>query len=58
MDIDIMKRQGMCFNCGVKSHIVARCPEPRKKRKFFGRRTELERSGKEKLKENFGKGRE
>ena len=24
MDIDMMKRQGMCFNCGVKSHIAAR----------------------------------
>jgi len=29
MDIDMMKRQGMCFNCGVKGHIAARCPEPR-----------------------------
>ena len=58
MDIDMMKRQGMCFNCGVKGHIAARCPEPRKERKFFGRRTKLERSRKETLKEDFGKGRE
>jgi len=58
MDIDMMKRQGMCFNCGVKGYIAARCPEPRKERKFFGRKTELERSEKEMLKENFGKGRE
>jgi len=47
----------MCFNCGVKGHIATRCPEPRKERKFFGRRTELERSGEETLKEDFGKGR-
>ena len=57
MDIDMMKRQGMCFNCGVKGHIVARCPKPRKERKFFGRRTKLERSREETLKEDFGKGK-
>ena len=47
INIDMMKRQGMCFNCGVKGHIAARCPKPRKERKFFGRKTELERSGEE-----------
>jgi len=58
MDIDMMKRQEMCFNYGVKGHITIRYPEPRKERKFFGRRTELERSGEETLKEDFGKGKE
>jgi len=58
MDINMMKRQGMCFNCGVKGHIAARCPELKKERKFFGRRTELERLVEEKPKEGFGKSRE
>ena len=54
MDVDMMKRQEMCFNCGVKGHIAARCPELKKKRKFFGRRTELERSVEEKPKTFWG----
>jgi len=69
MDIDMMRKQGMCFNCGVKGHIAARCPEPKKERKFFGRRiesgrsvdemseTELREWVKEQI-EGFGKGRE
>jgi len=40
MDIDMMRKQGMCFNCGVKGHITTRCPEPKKERKFFERRIE------------------
>jgi len=43
MDIDRMKRQGVCFNCGTKGHIAARCPEPRKERKYFRRRVGLEK---------------
>jgi len=58
IDIDMMKRQGMYFNCRVKGHIAAKYPEPSKKRKFFGKRTELEMSGEETLKEDFGKGKE
>ena len=57
MDIDMMKRQGMCFNCEVKGHITARCPEPRKEQKFFGRKTKLERSREKMSKEDFGKGK-
>jgi len=69
MDIDMMRKQGMCFNCGVKGHITTRCPEPKKERKFFERRIESERSVdkiletelrewvKEQIK-SFGKGRE
>jgi len=69
MDIDMIRKQGMCFNCGVKGHIAARCPEPKKERKFFGRRiesgrsvdkmseTELRKWVKEQI-EGFGKGRE
>jgi len=58
IDIDMMKRQGMYFNCGVKGYIAAKYPEPSKERKFFGKRTELEMSGEETLKEDFGKGKE
>jgi len=69
MDIDMMRKQGMCFNCGVKGHITTRFPEPKKERKFFGRRIELERSVDKMLEtelrewvkeqiESFGKGRE
>ena len=43
MDIDRMKRQGVCFNCGTEGHIAARCPEPRKERKYFRRRVRLEK---------------
>jgi len=43
MDIDRMKRQGVYFNCGKKEHIAARCPEPRKVRKYFRRRVGLEK---------------
>jgi len=69
IDIDMMRKQDMCFNCGVKGHIAVRCPEPKKERKFFGRRIESGRSVDEmsetKLREwvkeqieGFGKGRE
>jgi len=44
MDIDSMRKQGICFNCGIKGHIVAKCPEPRKEKKFFGRKLDLEKS--------------
>jgi len=69
MDIDMIRKQSMCFYCGVKGYIAARCPEPKKKRKFFGRRiesgrlinemseTELREWVKEQI-ESFGKGRE
>jgi len=40
----MIRKQGMYFNCGVKGHIVIRCPEPKKERKFFGKRIELGRS--------------
>ena len=43
MDINRMKRQGVCFNCGTKRHIAVRCPEPRKERKYFRRRVGLEK---------------
>jgi len=69
MDIDRMKRQGVCFNYGTKGHIAARCPEPRKERKYFRRRVGLEKGVNEistdKMREfirsqmeDFGKGRE
>jgi len=44
MNIDMMRKQDMCFNCGVKGHIAVRCPEPKKERKFFERRIESGRS--------------
>ena len=59
-----MKRQGVCFNCGTKGHIAARCPEPRKERKHFRRRVGLEKGVDEMREfirsqmEDFGKGRE
>jgi len=40
MDIDMIRKQSICFNCGVKGYIAARYPEPKKERKFFGRRIE------------------
>jgi len=43
MDIDNMCKQGICFNCGIKGHIAAKCPKPRKKRKFFGRKLDSEK---------------
>ena len=43
MDINRMKMQGVCFNCGTKGHIAVRCLEPRKKRKYFRRRVGLEK---------------
>jgi len=43
MDIDSMCKQGICFNCDIKGHIVAKCPEPRKERKFFGWKLDLEK---------------
>ena len=43
IDIDRMKRQGVCFNCGTKGHIAVRCPEPREERKYFKRRVRLEK---------------
>ena len=64
MDIDRMKRQGVCFSCGTKGHIAARCPEPRKERKHFRRRVGLEKGVDEMREfirsqmEDFGKGRE
>ena len=64
-----MKRQGVCFNYSTKGHIAARCPEPRKERKYFRRRVGLEKGVNEILTdkirefirsqmEDFGKGRE
>ena len=65
----MIRKQSMCFNCGVKGYIAARCSEPKKKRKFFGKRiesgrlinemseTELREWVKEQI-ESFGKGRE
>jgi len=44
MDIDSMHKQGICFNCSIKGYIVAKCPEPRKERKFFERKIDLEKS--------------
>ena len=44
MDIDSMCKQGICFNCSIKGHITAKYPEPRKERKFFGRKLDLEKS--------------
>jgi len=69
MDIDRMKRQGVCFNCGIKRHITARYLKPRKERKYFKRRVGLEKGVDEmstdKMREfirsqieDFGKGRE
>jgi len=43
MDIDNMCKQGICFNCGIKRHIAAKFPKPRKKRKFFGRKLDSEK---------------
>jgi len=58
MDIDMIKRQEMYFNCGVKGYITVRCLEPRKKKKFFGKRIKLKRLVKEKPKEGFEENRE
>jgi len=58
MDIDMIKRQEMYFNCRVKSYITIRCLEPRKEKKFFGKRTKLKRSVEEKPKKGFGENRE
>jgi len=69
MDIDRMKRQGVCFNCGTKGYIAVRCPEPREERKYFKRRVGLEKGVDEMLTdemrefirsqiEDFGKGKE
>ena len=58
MDIDMIKRQEMYFNCGVKDYITIKCLEPRKEKKFLGKRTKLKRSVKEKPKEGFGENRE
>jgi len=44
MNINSMHKQEICFNCGIKGHIVAKYPEPRKERKFFGRKLNLEKS--------------
>jgi len=54
----MIKRQEMYFNCRVKSYITIRCLEPRKEKKFFGKRTKLKRSVEEKPKKGFGENRE
>jgi len=43
MDIDSMCKQGICFNCSIKGHIITKCPEPRKERKFFERKLDSEK---------------
>jgi hypothetical protein len=37
MDIDTMRKQGICFNCNKKGHIARNCPEPKKPRTFVNR---------------------
>jgi len=44
MNINSMHKQEICFNCGIKGHIVAKYPKPRKERKFFRRKLNLEKS--------------
>jgi len=58
MDIDMIKRQEMYFNCEVKGYITIRCLEPRKEKKFFGKRIKLKRLVEEKPKEGFEENRE
>ena len=58
MDIDMIKRQEMYFNYEVKGYITIRCLEPRKEKKFFGKRIKLKRLVEEKPKEGFEENRE
>jgi len=58
MDIDMIKRQEMYFNCEVKGYITIRCLEPRKEKKFFGKRIKLKRLVEEKPKKGFEENRE
>ena len=58
MDIDMIKRQEMYFNYEVKGYITIRCLEPRKEKKFFGKRIKLKRLVEEKPKKGFEENRE
>ena len=54
----MIKRQEMYFNYEVKGYITIRCLEPRKEKKFFGKRIKLKRLVEEKPKEGFEENRE
>jgi hypothetical protein len=43
MDIDTMKRQGLCFNCKQKGHLSKDCKELKKPRVFFNRNVNTEK---------------
>ena len=44
MDIDIMRRQDICFNYKEKEYIATWCSKPREPRKYFGRKLKIEKS--------------
>ena len=43
IDINTMRRQSICFNYKEKRYITAQYPKPRKPRKYFRRKLELEK---------------
>jgi len=44
MNINVMRKQGIYFNCKEKRHIAAQNSKPRKSRKYFRRKLEIEKS--------------
>ena len=44
MEIDVIRRQGICFNYKEREHIVAQCPKIREPKKYFRRKLEIEKS--------------
>jgi len=44
MNIDIMRRQGIYFNCKEKRYIAAQYSKPRKSRRYFRRKLKIEKS--------------
>ena len=44
MNIDIIRKQGIYFNCKEKEHIAAWYSKPREFRKYFRRKLEIEKS--------------
>jgi len=44
MDINVMRKQDICFNCKEKEYIAARYLKPKKSRKYFGKKLKIEKS--------------